>query len=270
VSFSTWVSFLPQRIFFEKRILQNCFTPSECPFQWGSLSSLSASLLGNAFEKTSSSLRLSLSTWVAFLLQRIIFEKCIKKIAFFPQSVLFDLGLFPPSAHHFWEVYLKLTSIPQSVLFDLGFCPSQRMFLRRVFKNGFLPSECPFRRGSSSSLRTSFFANYIKKTIGPPGPPRGPWFPWAPWCSLEQSRLLPSEQPFLKTIFKKTPGPPRGPCFPWAPWFSFDQNHLPPSERPCLKSALKKPPGYASQKGCVEGGKRPTSKRTLWGRKVTF
>ena len=139
----------------------------------------------------------------------------------------------------FWEGYLKMAFFPQSVLFDVGHLPpSEHLFLQTI----------------------------SKKTLGP----LGPWFPWAPWCSLEQSRLLPSEQPFLKTIFKKTPGLPRGPCFLWAPWCSFDQNHLPPLERPCLESAVKKPPGYASQKGCVEGGKRPTSKRTLWGRKVTF
>ena len=138
MSFSTWVSFLPQRIFFEKRILQNCFPPLECPFQWGSVSSLSASLLGNAFKKTSSSLRLSLSTWVAFLLQRIIFEKCIYKLTFIHQSVLVDLGLFPPSAHLFREVYLQ---------------------------NSFPPSECPFRPGFLSSLSASFLRSVFKKSL---------------------------------------------------------------------------------------------------------
>ena len=51
--------------------------PSEYPFRPGSFSFLSELFLRNVFKRYFSSLRVSFSTWVVFLPQRIIFEKCI-------------------------------------------------------------------------------------------------------------------------------------------------------------------------------------------------
>ena len=49
VSFSTWAVFLPQRIIFDKRTLKTNFHPSEFPFRPGFLASLSASFLRSVF-----------------------------------------------------------------------------------------------------------------------------------------------------------------------------------------------------------------------------
>ena len=62
---------------FLRSVLEYSFSPKERPFRPGSLSSLSASFLRSVFKKSFSSLRVSFSTWVVFLPQRIIFEKCI-------------------------------------------------------------------------------------------------------------------------------------------------------------------------------------------------
>ena len=133
VFFSKWVSLIPQRIPLEKCIwkisflqksvlsdvglfppsahpswemyLKNISPPEECPFGRWFLSSLSASLLRSVFKKYLSSRRVSFSTWVSFLPERIFFEKCIQKISFLQKSDLLDVGLFPPSAHPSWEVY---------------------------------------------------------------------------------------------------------------------------------------------------------------------